>query len=295
METHECFGRFVIAFYGMLIDFSDYCFAFSYELDLHNHGMHGGVAPKQEAAAADADADASLQKVDATASAGGTAGPRHCATCGMAFDNSEQRDRHNCLKKDQDEPGCGEEGQRRNGQARLKCHFCALYHFGDVQELERHVRALHASKGSGQGVAKRRDRRPTLVSCSLCSRQFDTLRLLLGHMKAEHPEGRRDVLGGSGLECRRCRRSFRQKIQLDEHERVEHGNPCTRGCDVAFATVEELNGHLCSSHERSADLELSCHKCDFVTEDQENLDRHLKSAHNIHCYCCYKKQVSKVR
>lgn len=187
-----------------------------------------------------------------------------------------------------------------------RCKVCSAIIRGKRGNLNRHISAKHV--------------RMRAFECAMpkCGQRFQSKLNLERHMSRIH-EGR-------PFECRECPRTFRRKEGLESHERAAHTKTqqyiCGL-CGVWFGrrlTLEKherrLHGHVDSSHSlyecRKRECENSfvrwsdaleherechdgkvfeCTKCDTCTRSEDELSKHVRSAHTaysqrVRCHFC---------
>ena len=85
--------------------------------------------------------------------------------------------------------------------------------------------------------------------------------------------------------CPECSSTFREKKNLHQHLRKDHGlqkYKC-KLCDFRTNSPNHLKRHEGVKH---SNFELKCKQCEYTTSDQHNLNRHVRVKHlpkNIKC------------
>ena len=88
--------------------------------------------------------------------------------------------------------------------------------------------------------------------------------------------------------CSECSSTFREKKNLQQHLRKDHGLEKYNCKYCNFKT--NISSHL-KRHERGkhSNFELKCKQCEYITNRHDNLNRHVRSKHlpkNVKCEQC---------
>lgn len=120
------------------------------------------------------------------------------------------------------------------------------------------------------------------ISCHICDdEKFDTIALLQGHFREQHPDQQGYVM------C--CDRKFSIRLQAVEHVNVHHlikFKKCSE-CDQLFKSKMELYRHMCNDHSSNV-----CWVCEQGFKFKAALERHVKhcelTGNIFQCFKCKK-------
>ena len=108
--------------------------------------------------------------------------------------------------------------------------------------------------------------------CSECASTFRQKKNLYQHLRKEH--------GLKKYKCDNCNFRADNQSNLKKHEKSKHLNYLLKCKDCNYTTSDRsnLNRHVRSNH---IDRNLKCDLCEFHTDRQENMKRHINAKHPI--------------
>ena len=103
--------------------------------------------------------------------------------------------------------------------------------------------------------------------CEECGRHFPDQQLFKKHQTRIHIK--------KEVNCPECGEMFNSKQKMYNHKRLHKVKVPSVTCDECGETVKtgSLWKHKNNKHKQN--VELSCNKCEYVTNDQGNLVRHI--------------------
>lgn len=169
----------------------------------------------------------------------------------------------------------------------IKCEKCNKIFVSD-DKLQRHVKIAHQKPQK-------------LFQCLVCSKQFNTNRVLRNHYNHKHSDQRKyhcdlcqkSFKTDSGLyahrkthadsydySCQICLKKFKFKVHLSRHLTMhsQEKNFFCRFCSKSFGVKDNLNKHLKTHYKL---FEFKCHICEFLTSQQRYLTMHMKTSHLV--------------
>lgn len=140
-------------------------------------------------------------------------------------------------------------------QRRVECDQCGQYfhHYA----LYRHRRDVH---------------NPIEISCEVCNTKFKSEEYLHRHMEYKHGVGR-------NLTCGTCNKTFRSKIQLDNHECGGITLPPSQG--VPLKPEPEKNGADHAKSSAGNSITFACDICGKCLDCEQSLQKHKTVFHSL--------------
>ncbi|XP_037968822.2 zinc finger protein 423 homolog isoform X2 [Plutella xylostella] len=167
--------------------------------------------------------------------------------------------------------------------ALLACMYCTRDTFTSMDQLQLHVRAVHAALLNGDAEL------PTDLSRRAVEEATPPKR-----PRTESGAGTPAALSPSTLLCNQCDAALPDfeafRVHLKGH--LEEGGVESRGspapcphCGATFAEAAAAERHL-AAHYLAASVEYSCHACARAFPSPDDLQRHLLDLHAAHLYRC---------
>ena len=204
--------------------------------------------------------------------------PRPCEECGKMFDRwfslNEHKKIHKKFDVPQDCPMCDKKFEYKNSflqhkkwhrrGERFKCTRCD-YRAHSRKGYENH-QARHLVE---EGLIER-------VTCSECSKQYNTEWDLEKHMEYAHKD--------MNYKCTKCDLAFPNAYERSEHVAMVHNTKVfnCEPCLASFHTKQRLSIHNKQVHktaeEREAD-KVNCSLCNKILATKATLNYHMKTKH----------------
>ena len=108
--------------------------------------------------------------------------------------------------------------------------------------------------------------------CNKCDSSFREKKNLQQHMRKQH--------GLKRYKCSHCNDRFDNRTSVSKHEKQKHGNELfhCEHCEYSSPRKDRLRQHIRSNH---LEKNIKCDQCDFVTDRNHNMKKHINTMHVV--------------